>query len=226
MSTEEEDGGPATAPTVRVWDPVVRLFHWSLVVAFTVAYLSSEEESAIHIYAGYVVLGLIVVRLIWGVVGSRHARFTDFVRPPGEVVAYLRGLASGRPRHYLGHNPAAGWMVIALLVSLFVVTLSGVMLDTTEGGVFAAAGSGGAAVMTAAPRGDEGEYGEYGEAGERGEGGEGGEGGEAVWEEVHEVSTNVTLFLVFLHIAGVLVSSLVHRENLIRAMVTGRKPRA
>ncbi|WP_018719266.1 cytochrome b/b6 domain-containing protein [Arhodomonas aquaeolei] len=219
MSTEEEDGGTPAAETVRVWDPLVRLFHWSLVVAFTVAYLSSEEESALHVYSGYVVLGLIVVRLIWGVVGSRHARFRDFVRPPGEVFAYLRGLASGQPRHYLGHNPAGGWMVIALLVSLFVVTLSGVVLDFAEGGgAMAAAGSGVAVIATA--RADEGEYGEYGEGGERGE------GGEEFWEEVHEASANVTLFLVFLHIAGVIVSSLLHRENLVRAMVTGRKPRA
>ncbi|MCS4503554.1 cytochrome b/b6 domain-containing protein [Arhodomonas aquaeolei] len=219
MSTEDEDGGTPAVETVRVWDPVVRLFHWSLVVAFTVAYLSSEEDSALHVYAGYVVLALIVVRLIWGVVGSRHARFGDFVRPPGEVFAYLRGLASGRPRHYLGHNPAGGWMVIALLVSLFAVTLSGVMLDTAEGGALAAAGSGSVAVIATA-HADDGEYGEYGERGE------GDEGGEEFWEEVHEASANVTLFLVFLHIAGVIVSSLLHRENLIRAMVTGRKPRA
>ncbi|MQM39929.1 hypothetical protein KBTX_03969 [wastewater metagenome] len=219
MSTEDEDGGTPAVETVRVWDPVVRLFHWSLVVAFTVAYLSSEEDSALHVYAGYVVLALIVVRLIWGVVGSRHARFGDFVRPPGEVFAYLRGLASGRSRHYLGHNPAGGWMVIALLVSLFAVTLSGVMLDTAEGGALAAAGSGSVAVIATA-HADDGEYGEYGERGE------GDEGGEEFWEEVHEASANVTLFLVFLHIAGVIVSSLLHRENLIRAMVTGRKPRA
>ncbi|TDO15292.1 MULTISPECIES: cytochrome b/b6 domain-containing protein [Halomonas] len=220
MSTEEEKGDARAGKMVQVWDPVVRLFHWSLVVAFTVAYFSAEEEGMVHLYSGYIVLALIVVRVIWGVVGSRHARFADFVRPPGEVFAYLRGLVSGKPRHYLGHNPAGGWMILALLMGLFVVTLSGVMLDTDEGGVFsAAAGGGGGAVITTALA-EEGEYGEYGEAGERGE------GGEEFWEEVHEASTNVTLFLVFLHIAGVIVSSLLHRENLVRAMVTGRKPKA
>lgn len=198
--------------TVKVWDPLIRVLHWSLVVAFTVAYLSSEEESVLHVYSGYVVLGLILIRVAWGLIGTRHARFSDFVYSPREVSGYLRGLASPHPRHYLGHNPAGGWMVLALIASLFVVTISGVMLDSAEGdGTFAAAGAGVAVISQA--RADSDEYGER----------EGSEGGEAFWEEVHEASADITVFLVFLHIAGVLVASVLHRENLVRAMITGRK---
>lgn len=201
--------------TVKVWDPLVRILHWSLVVAFTVAYLSSEEESVLHVYSGYVVLGVILIRVVWGLIGTRHARFSDFVRSPREVLGYLGTLATRHPRHYLGHNPAGGWMVLALLASLFVVTISGVMLDSAEGdGTFAAVGAGVAVISQA--RADSDEDGEYGER-------EGSAGGEAFWEEVHGASANMTVFLVFLHIAGVLAASVLHRENLVRAMITGRK---
>jgi len=181
--------------TVKVWDPLVRIFHWSLVTAFAVAWLTAEDDFAdLHTTAGYLIMGLVAFRLVWGVIGTRHARFTSFVRSPGAALAYLKDLALFRGKAYVGHNPAAAWMVIALLVSLTLTGVSGMMLygaDEGQGPM--------AAVM--APYHDL----------------------EDPLEEAHEVLAGFTLFLVGLHLAGILASSFVHRENLIRAMVTGRK---
>src|SRR5689334_1938116 len=107
----------APAPTVRVWDPVIRLFHWTLVAAFATAFLA-EEGGLLHDAAGYVVLGLIGLRLIWGIVGPVHARFADFVPTPAQLVRYLRSVVQGRPERYLGHNPAGGAMIVLLLAAV------------------------------------------------------------------------------------------------------------
>ncbi|HHJ13637.1 MAG TPA: cytochrome B [Gammaproteobacteria bacterium] len=202
---------------IRVWDPLLRIFHWSLVLAFSVAWLTGDEESRIHIWSGYTVLGLISFRVVWGLLGSRHARFTDFLRGPAAVGQYLRSLAGGRPQHYEGHNPAGGWMVLAMLFTLFVVTLSGLEVYAIEEGRGPFAGSTDTTPVTLAwiptARADDDE--DEGESGED----------ETAWEEIHEASANFMLILVFLHITGVLVSSRLHGENLVRAMITGRKPR-
>ncbi len=199
----------------RVWDPLVRLFHWSLVIFFTIAYLTGDDEGDLHIISGYIVTGLVLFRLLWGFIGTRHARFTDFVTGPGKVFGYLGSLLSGRPRHYAGHNPAGGYMVLALLAGLAVTCYSGLAYYGSEGqGPLAATPV--PAITQAYADEDEGAY-------EGGEGMENGEGNE-FWEEIHEVAANLTLALVFLHIAGVIIASRLHRENLVRAMITGRKP--
>ena len=109
---------------VRVWDSVVRLFHWSLVTAFATAWLSETGET-LHNTAGYVVLGLVAIRLLWGFVGGRHARFAAFVRSPAEIMRYLRQLAQGKAACYLGHNPAGGAMIVALLAMVALTAGSG-----------------------------------------------------------------------------------------------------
>ncbi|MDX2503669.1 MAG: cytochrome b/b6 domain-containing protein, partial [Gammaproteobacteria bacterium] len=119
---------------ISVWDIGVRLFHWLLVASFIIAYASAEEESLVHIYSGYMVLGLITFRLLWGFIGSKHARFSDFVYSPAKIVSYLKSLIYKAPEHYTGHNPAGGLMVVALLISLFVVTVSGLKLYAVEEG--------------------------------------------------------------------------------------------
>lgn len=193
-------GGPllsATANQVKVWDPLVRVFHWTLVSAFFTAYLTGDGEGwlDIHTFAGYTVLGLVLVRLLWGFVGTRHARFTDFVRGPGTVFGYLREVVALHPRRYLGHNPAGGLMVVLLLVSLLATTVFGMAVYATE--------------EHAGPL----------------VGWLGGVGGfwKEAFEELHEFFANLTLFMVVVHVAGVLVESLLHGENLVRAMFTGRK---
>ena len=181
--------------TVRIWDPLVRVFHWTLAAAFLTAYLVEDDWLGLHVVAGYTVLALVLFRLVWGAIGTRHARFTDFVRSPAVVLAYLKDALAIRARRYLGHNPAGGAMVIALLVSLTFTAVSGLALYGY--GEFSGPLAG---LMQGAPVWL----------------------GNAL-EETHEFFANFTLLLVLLHLAGVALASLQHGENLVRSMVTGRK---
>ena len=92
---------------VKVWDPLVRIFHWALVTAFTIAYFTDDEELLLpHVWAGYAVIGLLLFRLLWGFVGTRHARFSDFIHAPSAALAFVRDTLKGKAKRYLGHNPA------------------------------------------------------------------------------------------------------------------------
>lgn len=167
---------------ILVWDLPTRLFHWLLATSFVGAYLTAETERYrdLHLLLGYTLLGLILFRVIWGLAGTRYARFSQFLYGPARILAYLKSLLGGQPEHYLGHNPA-GALAIFLLLGLGMLTAaSGVLLYF-------------------------------------------GIGGEEAFEEVHEVCANGMLAVVVIHIAGVVVSSWLHRENLVRAMVTGYK---
>lgn len=166
---------------ILIWDIPTRLFHWLMALSFTGAWLTAESEryQDLHVMLGYSFLGLIAFRLVWGVVGSRYARFGEFVRSPAVAMRYMKSLVSGRAEHYVGHNPA-GAIAILLLLLLGIA-------------------SGATGVMT---------YNEW--------------GGE--WpEEAHEMFSNLMLVVVGIHVVGVIVGSFAHRENLVRAMVTGYK---
>ena len=117
-------GAPAQA-TIRVWDPVVRLFHWGLVASFAIAWISADEWQDLHEVAGYVAGGLIAVRLVWGLIGTRYARFWQFVRRPATVIGYLGDMLKGREARYIGHNPAGGAMVLALIGCMAVLVATG-----------------------------------------------------------------------------------------------------
>lgn len=212
---------------IRVWDPFIRVFHWTLVVAFTIGYLSGEEESLLHIYSGYAVLGLVILRLLWGFIGTKYARFTNFIYPPNTVFRYLKSLIERKPLHYTGHNPAAGWMIIALLFCLIVITVSGLKIYAIEEGLGPLAQSNNEFVLIRNAYADRDEDDE--DEDERHEFNESNsthhdeDEAEEFWEEIHEWSSNFMLFLIVLHIAGVLVSSFLHNENLVRAMISGTK---
>jgi cytochrome b len=184
-----------TSERIRVWDPLVRVFHWSLVAGFATAFIVEDDLLGVHVWAGYLVLTLVAVRLVWGLIGTRHARFSDFVRGPGAVLAYLRDVVRLRAPRYLGHNPAGGAMILLLLISVAATGISGLALYGAE--EFAGPL---ASVMRGLPAfwGD-------------------------VLEEAHEVFAYFTLGLILIHVAGVLVSSLLHHENLIGAMISGDK---
>jgi cytochrome b len=115
----------------RVWDPVVRLFHWSLVTSFVVAWFTQEGDLGwIHEWAGYAAGALVGIRLLWGIVGTRYARFSQFVHRPATVLAYLRDIVTGREARHIGHNPAGGAMVIALLAGMAATAFTGWMMTT------------------------------------------------------------------------------------------------
>jgi cytochrome b len=164
-----------------VWDAPVRVFHWLLAASFALAWFTSEGErwQLVHITAGYTMAGLVVFRLLWGVVGTRHARFAEFVRGPRAIVDYLLSLVRGRPQHHAGHNPAGGLAIVALLLLAALTAASGWASQQELGGRWL--------------------------------------------EEAHEALAGAMLGLVVLHVAAVIVSSRLHRENLVAAMVDGRK---
>jgi cytochrome b len=166
---------------ILVWDLPTRIFHWTLAVSFAGAFLTCESERRcdLHVLFGYTILGLIAFRLVWGFVGTRYARFAEFVRSPAYIIRYIAQLLRGHAEHPVGHNPA-GAVVILLLLLLGI-----------------ASGVSGWAV--------------YEEV-----------GGDRL-EELHKYTSNAMLVVVFVHIAGVLVTSYLHGENLIVAMITGRK---
>jgi cytochrome b len=220
------------ARTVPVWDPLVRLGHWGLVATFAIAWFTAEDGETLHVLAGYGLAAIVLIRLAWGFLGPRHARFADFVRSPAQVLAYLRGLATGNAPRSLGHNPAGGAMVVALLLALSGTAFSGLALLAVEEGEGPLAGwiaaPAAPAELSGAPtaafgdRDDDG-YGR-GARGEEHEGrGEAHEGTEEAWEEIHEVFANLSLFLIVVHVLGVIASGRAHGENLVLGMITGRK---
>lgn len=166
---------------ILVWDLPTRVFHWLLALSFAGAYVTAESERwrLVHVTLGYTLGGLLAFRLLWGLVGTRHARFASFVRGPAAVLRYLRSIASGRPEHHTGHNPAGALAIVTLLALGAVLVLTGWSTYNDIGGEWL--------------------------------------------EELHEGAANLMLAVVGLHVGAVLLSSWLHRENLVRAMVTGRK---
>jgi cytochrome b len=210
---------------VKVWDTAVRLFHWTLVGCYAIAFISSENSRKLHVIFGYGVLFLVLFRILYGFAGTRYARFSDFLYRPAEIVDYLKGLLIGRPKHYMGHNPAGGFMIVILLLSLLSLTLTGLKAYGVKGhGPLAQHEI--SLMSKAFADSDEKEEPDNHKRRSRADKDfqrTGKNEKDEFWKEVHETIAYVTLFLVSIHIMGVLVSSFVHRENLIKAMITGRK---
>lgn len=116
-----------SAQRIRVWDAPVRVFHWLLVFCFVGAYLSAESEvwRLLHITLGYTLGGLLAFRLVWGVIGTRYARFGNFLCGPGAVLQYLRSIRAKQPEHHLGHNPAGSVAIVLLMLLGLGITASG-----------------------------------------------------------------------------------------------------
>jgi cytochrome b len=179
--SQVETGQIETGAETKIWDRFIRSFHWSLVALFATAFYTRDKWEQIHIGCGYAILALVLVRIVWGFVGSAHARFRDFVYSPLTVMRFLVDTARFRAKRYLGHNPAGGAMVLTLIVMLLTICGSGIAmtLDRFWG---------------------------------------------VKWiETIHEAATYGTLALIALHLAGVILASVEHRENLIKSMVTGWK---
>ncbi len=211
--------------TIRVWDPIVRIGHWALVLSFFVAYFTEDDFLTQHVWAGYVVGVVVCIRLVWGLIGSKHARFSDFVQSPAKTIRHLGDLIGRRTKRYIGHNPAGGAMIVALLIGLSGTVYSGLVLYAIEENSGPLAGwvsdnststSLPAIISTALADEDDDDSDDEREEHED-------EAGEEFWEEVHEFFANFMLLLIVLHVAGVLYSSYVEKENLPKAMFTGRK---
>ena len=178
----ETSASRAEARRILVWDAPVRVFHWLMVLSFAGAWLTAESEHwrLLHVTLGYTMAGLVAFRLLWGLFGTRHARFASFVRGPAAAARYVGTLLRGRPEHHAGHNPAGALAIVALLALAAVVTAWGFATYRELGGDWL--------------------------------------------EELHEGAASVMLALVGLHVAGVVLGSLLHHENLVGAMISGRKP--
>ncbi len=183
--------------TVKVWDLPTRAFHWSLVLSFVLAYLSAEFHLGfIHTVIGYFLCALLAFRIFWGFAGNTYARFSSFLFSPQETMTYVRSMLQNNPKHYFGHNPAGALMVFALLAVLAGIFLSGLL---TLGmidyeGPFA---------FLANQVDDQTSY---------------------ALHNLHEWLVDVALVLVPLHLLGVVAGTIQHKENLVRAMITGNKP--
>lgn len=185
---------PEEESEIKVWDIFVRVFHWMLVCAFLVAYLSGDHFIMIHIWSGYLVAALVVLRIMWGFVGTRYARFSSFIYRPRMIIQYGQDLLRLRGRRYIGHSPTGGAMVIALLVMILLIVATGLL-------TLAVLENAGPLAGYVATNRSAGRF----------------------WKGVHELLSNLTLGLVLIHVCGVLWASFVHGENLILAMWNGRK---
>lgn len=175
------DASAPKAKNVLIWDAPVRVFHWLMVLSFAGAYITAESETwrLVHVTLGYTMAGLVAFRLVWGLAGTRYARFSSFVRGPKAVMAYLRALLRGQPEHHTGHNPAGALAIVAMLALTVGIGATGWATYNDISGEWVA--------------------------------------------EVHELLANAMLLVVGIHVAGVVVASFLHKENLVRSMVTGRK---
>jgi cytochrome b len=166
---------------VPVWDPLVRVMHWCLVATVLLSWITKEGGGKWHEWLGYAASAIVVVRVAWGVIGSRYARFSHFVRRPRVTLHYgARVLHGTAPRH-IGHNPLGGWMTVALLIAVGLTGLTGWLYTTPQ----------------------------Y--------------WGVEWMEDTHNAMAIAVLLLAAMHVAGVIATSLTHRENLVAAMIHGRK---
>ena len=181
LSMTDDSGGARPPETVKVWDPFVRLFHWSLLALVLAAFATGDEAEAAHIAIGYTIIVLVASRILWGFIGPKHARFSDFVATPSRVLQFLGENLRGTAPRSLGHNPAGGFMILALLGLIGAISATGYLLTT------------------------DGYWGSH------------------AMKELHEAIAYALVPLAALHVGGVLWSSLAHRENLVLAMITGKK---
>ena len=167
--------------TILVWDVPTRVFHWLLVISFAGAWLTSESErlQMIHYAFGYSAVALVLFRLVWGFIGTKYARFSQFVRGPKEMVEHVRGLLSNHQHAAPGHNPVGGIVMVGLMLLILLIGLTGYWGVKEFLGDF--------------------------------------------MSETHEAVANLALGLVIIHIVAAIIMSLLQKENLVRAMVNGKK---
>ena len=210
---------------VSVWDPVVRIGHWLIAITFAVAFMTEDDLLGLHVWAGYLLGLVLLLRICWGFFGPKHARFADFLYGPAAAVRYFIDLICFRARRYVGHSPAGAIMVYALLVCLAATVVSGMAVYGAQekagplGRFFASAAPTVSMPSVVRPAFAD----EDSERSESRAESPGGRRRGGALKEIHEFLANLTLWLVIAHIGGVILVSVINRENLVRAMITGRK---
>ena len=179
---------------IKVWDLLVRVSHWLLVVAFLIAFVTEEDILLLHVWAGYTVLFVVSIRILWGIIGSRYARFSNFVTSPKIAFQYLKDTLRFKAKRYIGHNPAGGLMIIMMVVSLIFTGITGIAVYGAEDQAGPMAGWFASNSMW-----------------------------QDIFEELHEFLANFTMLLVVIHVGGVFIESFIHKENLVKAMIDGTK---
>tara|TARA_R110000772_G_scaffold73216_3_gene159598 strand:- start:26327 stop:26947 length:621 start_codon:yes stop_codon:yes gene_type:complete len=200
MSGKSKETGMPAAPA---WDPVVRLTHWCVALAVVLNGLIVEDESLAHVWIGYAAIAFLVLRMVWGVIGTKEARFTSFPPSLSAAKAHVGDMFAGRHKAYPSHNPIGSLMVYALWGTLAVVCVTGVIMESTP-------------FQSLPGLTDHGLAGYFQEYDRPLSGGE-------ITEEIHEGAANMLLFLAMLHVGGVLLESRLSGVNLVRAMVRGGK---
>lgn len=181
---------------VKVWGLFVRIFHWLLVVLFFMEFLVDHDSNELHSFLGYSILLLLALRILYGFTSSQYARFSNFIYSPRVALNYIVSVFNFSAKRYIGHNPAGGMMIVVMIVLLVATVISGVLsLPYGER-------TGVLSIINIFPTWLL-----------------------AVAEETHELLTKLSLFLVAIHVTGVLIESILHQENLIGSMITGRKNR-
>jgi cytochrome b len=181
---------------IPVWDFPIRLFHWLLVVGFIFAYLSSKLHLGfLHSLVGYFLCLLLLARIVLGFFGNQYARFNSFIFTSAETVAYFRSSIQGNPRHYLGHNPAGALMVFTMLFIFILIVSSGLV-------TLAVIDFEGPLLFLSGYLDDNTSY---------------------AIHHLHGWLVDIALLLIPLHLLGVLAGSIQHKENLVKAMFTGKK---
>jgi cytochrome b len=203
---------PPKGQALPSWDPLLRLAHWGIAVVVIANYAFTKEGGSVHIALGWAGMALLLLRLIWGFVGPREARFASFPPNPIAALRHLGGLRRGKAPQYPSHNPAGALMAYALWACLGVITLTGLGMSGispfAQADLEAAVAEGDWSVLVEDDGEAEGES-PYGD----------------VLEEVHEVAANLILILALLHVAGVAVESRAMRRNLLAPMLITRRGR-
>lgn len=198
MSAKEQGEGPH-------WDLLVRLTHWTVALAVVLNGLVVEGGSLLHVWIGYTALALLLLRLVWGFVGTEEARFSSFPPSLGGALEHLRGMFEGRRELHRSHNPLGALMVYALWATLAVTALTGLAMDNSA----------------PVPRSELAAAAQLRHAEEEDEDDEGGGESSEILEELHETAANLLLILAALHVAGVAIESRRLGRNLVRPMITG-----
>ena len=167
--------------SILVWDLPTRVFHWCLVLCFigAIATQESEKYRLFHVTFGYTMMGLVIFRLLWGIIGSKYSKFSSFFFGFKKTREYVVGLLKNKPVHYLGHNPLGSIAIYLILVIVLAISLTGYCIFNDIGSNW--------------------------------------------YSEAHEIFANLLIGVVIIHIFGVAISSYLHKENLVRAMITGFK---